>query len=85
MLYRAANVRGCARGQAVTDVNEISTRNNQQTISPDLRFAHLVQMWRIHSRIVEVVAVQDCFDGRDIVRRGSGSIEQEDGSNAARC
>jgi CBS domain-containing protein len=34
-LYCAANVRGRTRGQAVTDVNEISTRNNQQTISSD--------------------------------------------------
>jgi hypothetical protein len=33
ILYGVANVRGCARSQAVADVNEISTRNNQQTIS----------------------------------------------------
>lgn len=31
-----ANVRGAARGQAVAEVNEISTRNDQQTIFPHL-------------------------------------------------
>jgi len=36
-----------ARSQAVADVFEISTRNNQQMIFPDLRFAHSVQLWRI--------------------------------------
>src|SRR5882672_107447 len=36
ILHRVADVRGCVRSQAVTHVNEIPARNDQQTISPDL-------------------------------------------------
>src|SRR5262249_55266383 len=83
--YGVANVRGRALSQAFADGNEIAARNDQQTISPDLRFAQVVQLGRIRGRIVEVVAVQDCFDGHDIARRGSGSVEQENGSLGRRA
>jgi hypothetical protein len=59
-LHRTVNVCGRARRQAIADGNEVSARNNHQTIGHELRGAHAVQLRRIHRSIVKVVVLQDC-------------------------
>ena len=66
-MYGVADIRGCSGCQAVTDVHEISTWNNEQEIPPEVLFLHPVQLERTDGQEVEVVADQEGFDRLHIV------------------
>ena len=59
IMYRVMNIQCAGCRQAVTDGFEIPARNDEQTISPELWFAHRVQPWRVDRRIIEMVVSQD--------------------------
>ena len=80
-VHRVAHVHRCSSNQTIAHVDEVSARNNQQTMLPKLRLGQIVQPGRIHENIIEVSIAQYCFECGNVTGRSALPVEQKDGSS----
>src|ERR1700689_4015356 len=77
LLYRATQIGNRICGEALSDVNGISAREDNEFVSSQLRFSHRVQLSRIGSRVSDAQSGEHHFH-RFNIRRSPGSVETKD-------
>src|SRR5579859_537096 len=78
LLYGATQIGNRVQGEALSNFNGISARDDYEFVSSQLRFTYCVQLGRVRSAVTDVEHFEYRFH-RFNVRRGPGSIEKKDG------
>src|SRR5215471_9448938 len=74
---RASKLGRGARREPVANVHEIPTRNHDELVCLQPRFADPVYLRRGRGRIAQATLTQDVFEGCNVTRRGTTPFEQK--------